>query len=66
MRALVHVIRKCLCLLSQYVFSDLAGRIKEMLEAKLGIPAGKQELKGLIKRKVDDQVRLAQWLCSLE
>ena len=43
-----------------------AGRIKEMLEAQLGIPADKQELKGLIKRKVDDAVRLARWLCFLK
>lgn len=47
--------------MSQYyiAISDFTGRIKEMLETQLGVPADKQELKGLIKRKVDDSVRLA-------
>ena len=32
------------------------GKIKEILEVELGIPKDKQELKGLVKRKVDDSV----------
>ncbi|XP_076439934.1 FAS-associated factor 1-like [Babylonia areolata] len=38
--------------------TETVGRIKEMLEAQLGIPADKQELKGFIKRKMDDSMVL--------
>ncbi|KAK7100551.1 FAS-associated factor 1-like [Littorina saxatilis] len=40
--------------------SETVGRIKAMLEAELGIPKDKQELKGLIKRKVDDTTVLRE------
>merc|ERR1711879_407998 len=38
--------------------SETVGRIKEVLETDLGIPRDKQELKGLVKRKVDDSTLL--------
>ncbi|RUS71771.1 hypothetical protein EGW08_020465, partial [Elysia chlorotica] len=39
--------------------NETVGRIKEILEVELGIPKDKQELKGLVKRKVDDSTRLS-------
>ena len=41
----------------------ISGRIKEVLEQELGIPRDKQELKGLVKRKVDDSVSV--WLVHI-
>ncbi|CAG5134193.1 unnamed protein product [Candidula unifasciata] len=38
--------------------TETVGRIKEMLETELGIPPDKQQLKGLVKRKVDDSTLL--------
>ncbi|XP_005105164.1 FAS-associated factor 1 [Aplysia californica] len=38
--------------------NETVGRIKEVLESELGIPRDKQELKGLVKRKVDDSTIL--------
>ncbi|GFN79067.1 fas-associated factor 1-like [Plakobranchus ocellatus] len=38
--------------------NETVGRIKEILEVELGVPKDKQELKGLVKRKVDDSTRL--------
>lgn len=35
-----------------------SGKIKEMIQAELGIPVDKQQLKGLVKRHVDDSVCL--------
>ena len=37
-------------------FTSYAGRIKELLEAQIGVPKEDQELKGLAKQKVDDSV----------
>ncbi|KAL8568872.1 hypothetical protein ACOMHN_061448 [Nucella lapillus] len=38
--------------------TETVGRIKEMLEAQLAIPVDKQELKGFIKRKMEDTMVL--------
>ena len=38
------------------ISSNPLGKIKEILQLELGIPKDKQELKGLVKRKVDDSV----------
>ncbi|XP_025109075.1 FAS-associated factor 1-like isoform X2 [Pomacea canaliculata] len=38
--------------------SETVGKIKEMIQAELGIPVDKQQLKGLVKRHVDDSVVL--------
>ncbi|GFR99209.1 FAS-associated factor 1 [Elysia marginata] len=39
--------------------NETVGKIKEILEVELGVPKDKQELKGLVKRKVDDSTRLS-------
>ncbi|KAK7501481.1 hypothetical protein BaRGS_00007285 [Batillaria attramentaria] len=38
--------------------TETVGKIKEMLQAEIGIPVDKQELKGLVKRRVDDSTVL--------
>ncbi|CAL1547158.1 unnamed protein product [Lymnaea stagnalis] len=38
--------------------TETVGRIKEILETELGVPRDKQELRGLVKRKVDDSTIL--------
>ncbi|BFZ17016.1 hypothetical protein BsWGS_20055 [Bradybaena similaris] len=38
--------------------TETVGRIKEVLQTELGIPPDKQQLKGLVKRKVDDSTLL--------